>query len=118
MSIAQRLGLCILAPVAGVVLAAAPAAAQSVTLFPASVSAANIDCLFGAQCVTTPHDEDPDIPLPATSGRAILHSRTIPAALGSTAAGRTAYQYRIDLTHATTLNDASCVTNLSVRFGP
>jgi hypothetical protein len=112
-----RLGLCI-ALVTGVMLATPPAAAQPVPLFPAQVSAGNIECLFGVQCAITPHDETTDIPLATVSGKAVLHSRTITGAAGSRAPGRTAYQYRIDLTEATTLGDSSCLTNLSVKFGP
>ena len=115
---ARTSGFGILAPALGVLLAAAPAAAQSVTLFPAQVSGPNIDCLFSPQCTPTPHDESTEIPPPAIAGKALLHSRTLVAAPGSNAAGRTAYQYRVDLTNATALADVSCVTNLSVDFGP
>jgi len=110
MSIAQR-------PLAIVALAlvTAPAAAQPVPLFPAQVSQANIDALFGA---ATSQDESSNIPLPGITGTAVLHSRIIRAASGSRAEGRTAYQYRVDLSNATTFVDASCVTNLSVKFGP
>jgi hypothetical protein len=118
MNIAHRLGPCIVALVLGGLLTAAPAAAQLITLFPAQVSAANIDCLFSPQCATTPHDEFTDIPLPGISGKAVLQSRTIRAAADSRAPARIAYQYRIDLTNATTLVESSCVTNLSVKFGP
>lgn len=119
MGIAQGLGLCIVALATGVVPMAAPAAAQqSVPLFPAQVSGANINCLFGSQCALTPHDEVTDIAMPAISGKAILQSRTFLGAPGSTAAGRTAYQYRIDLTDAKALADVSCVTSLTVDFGP
>ncbi len=111
-----RLGLCIAAVMTGGMLAS-PLAAQPVPLFPAQVSAANIDCLFGVQCAITPHDEATDIPL-AISGKAILHSRTIPGAANGRAPGRTAYQYRIDLTEAVALGDSSCINALSVKFGP
>jgi hypothetical protein len=92
---------------------AQPAAAQSVTLFPAQLSAANIEALFGAQG----SEEATDIPLPGISGHAVLQSRVIRAAPGSRAEGRFAYQYRVDLSNAITLVDLSCVTNLSVKFG-
>ena len=115
MDTTHRLGLCIAAVVTGVMLAS-PVAAQPVPLFPAQVSEANINCLFGAQCAITPHDEATDIPL-AVSGKAVLHSRTITGAANSRAPGRTAYQYRVDLTEATALGDAACVTALSVKFG-
>jgi hypothetical protein len=119
MSITQRLGACIAVLATASVLTAAPAVAQSVPLFPAQVSAANIDCIFGTQCAPiTPRDETTDIALPAISGKAILQSRTFEGTPGSKAPGRTAYQYRVDLSNATTLSDASCITNLSVDFGP
>lgn len=97
---------------------AVPAAAQATPLFPASVSGENISCLFSANCAITPHDEFTDVVLPAISGKAILHSRTFLGAADSRAPGRTAYQYRIDLTNATALGDSSCIANLSVKFGP
>jgi hypothetical protein len=92
-----------------------PAAAQSVPLFPAQVSSANIDGLFGT---VTAQEETTDIPLPGINGSAVLHSRVIRAATGSRAEGRTTYQYSVDLTGAATFVDVSCVTNLSVKFGP
>jgi len=92
----------------------APAAAQSVTLFPAQVSAANIEALFGQPG----SEEVTDIPLPGINGKAVLQSRIIRAAAGSRAEGRFAYQYRVDLSNATTFVDISCVTNLTVKFGP
>lgn len=117
MGMTQRLALCV-GVIVGYVLMVAPAAAQSVTLFPAQVSGPNIDCLFSQQCTITPQDEFTDIPLPGINGKAILHSRIIRSAAGSRAEGRTAYQYRIDLSNAATFVDISCVTNLSVKFGP
>lgn len=114
MNIARTFGLCIAALVAGGVLAAAPAAAQSVPLFPAQLSAANIEALFGGQG----SEEVTDIPLPGINGKAVLQSRVIRAAPGSRAEGRFTYQYRVDLSNATTFVDISCVTNLSVKFGP
>ena len=97
---------------------AAPGAAQSVPLFPAQVSGPNIDCLFNPQCAIAPRDEFAEIPLPAISGKAILHSRIFVGAADSRAPGRTAYQYRIDLTDATTLAESSCIANMSINFGP
>jgi hypothetical protein len=109
-----RLALCVGAIATGPVLVAAPAAAQSVTLFPAQVSEANIEALFGQPG----SEEVTDIPLPGINGKAVLHSRIIKAAPGSRAEGRFAYEYRVDLSNAVTFVDLSCVTNLSVRFGP
>jgi hypothetical protein len=97
-------------------LLAQPAAAQSVTLFPAQVGQANIDALFGQQ--SPPEDVVTEIPLPGITGKAILHSRVFRATPGSRAENRTAYDYRIDLSNATTFVDSTCLTNLSVKFGP
>jgi hypothetical protein len=106
----STLGLCI----ATLAAMAQPAFAQSVTLFPAQVSAANIEALFGA----TGTDEVTDIPLPGITGAAHLQSRVIRAAAGSRAEGRFAYQYRVDLTSAVAFIDFSCLLNLTVKFGP
>jgi len=90
------------------------ACAQDVPLFAGQVSAANIEALFGQS-----GDEiETDIPLPGINGKAVLQSRVIRAAPGSRAEGRFAYQYRVDLSNATTFVDLSCVTNLTVKFGP
>src|SRR5436190_165545 len=73
MGVAQKqLGVVALA--SGLALMTVPAAAQSAPLFPAQVSQANIDCLFGVQCAITPHDETTDIPLPGITGTAVLQS--------------------------------------------
>jgi hypothetical protein len=116
MSITQWLGVCIGAVAILDASMPAPAAAQSVPLFPAQVSGANIDALFGQQ--TSPEDVITDIPLPGITGKAVLHSRVVRAAAGSPAQGRFAYEYRVDLSNATTFVDLSCVLNLSVKFGP
>lgn len=113
MGSAQRLGLCITA-VAALAAMSAPAVAQAVPLFPAQLSSANIEALFGQ----AGSEEVTDIPLPGINGKAVLQSRVIRAAPGSRAEGRFAYQYRVDLSEATTFVDLSCVTNLSVKFGP
>ena len=116
----HRPGLGVAALMTAAMLVAPPAAAQPVPLFPAQVSQNNIDCLFGvgAQCTVTPHDEATSIPMGSISGNAVLHSRTFLGPADSRAPGRTAYQYRIDLTNATALGDTACIDNLSVRFGP
>jgi hypothetical protein len=114
MGIVRRLGFCFVGVVMAGVLSAAPSRAQTVTLFPAQLSQANIEALFGQQG----SEEVTDIPLPGINGKAVLQSRIIRAAPGSRAEGRFAYQYRVDLSNATTFVDLSCVTNLSVKFGP
>ena len=109
-----------MAAIASALTLAAAAASAQTPLFPASVSQANLDCLFGlgAQCTVAPHDEANDIPMGGISGKAVLHSRLIKAADGSRADGRTLYQYQIDLSAATAIGDSACISNLSIRFGP
>jgi len=116
MGMTLRIAQCVGVIATGPALMVAPAAAQSVPLFPAQLSGANIDALFGQQ--NSPDDVQTDIPLPGINGKAVLHSRVIKAAAGSRAEGRFAYEYRVDLSNATTFVDSSCVTNLSVKFGP
>jgi hypothetical protein len=118
MGVAWRNGPWIVAFVALAAMIAGPAAAQPVPLFPAQVSAANIECLFGSQCTATPREEIIDIPQAGFSGKAVLQSRTFLGVPGSAAAGRTAYQYRIDLTEATATADNFCIFSLTVDFGP
>ena len=116
MSITRRLGVCIGALAICAVMMVAPVAAQPVPLFPAQLSGANIDALFGQD--NSPEAVETEIPLPGINGKAVLQSRVIRAASGSRAEGRFAYEYRIDLSQATTFVDSSCVTNLTVKFGP
>jgi hypothetical protein len=116
MGMTPRLALCVGVIATGPVLMATPAAAQSVPLFPAQLSGANIDALFGQQ--DSPEDVETEIPLPGINGKAVLHSRVFRGAAGSQAQGRFAYEYRVDLSNAATFVDLSCVINLSVKFGP
>jgi hypothetical protein len=109
-------GRLVIAALASLALVTGPVGAQPVPLFPAQVSGANIDALFGQQAPVPP--ETTAIPLPGINGNAVLHSRVIRAAPGSRAEGRFAYEYRVDLSNATTFVEVSCVLNLSVKFGP
>ena len=77
MSITRRLGVCIGAFAICAVMMVARVAAQPVPLFPAQLSGANIDALFGQD--NSPSVET-DIPLPAINGKAVLQSRVIRAA--------------------------------------
>ena len=116
MSITRRFGVYIGTLAICAVIAVAPVAAQSVPLFAAQLSGANIDALFGQN--NSPEAVETDIPLPGINGKAVLQSRVVRAAAGSRAEGRFAYEYRIDLSQATTFGDSSCVTDLTVKFGP
>jgi hypothetical protein len=58
------------------------------------------------------------IALPSATGTVRLQSRTFAGKPGAPAAGKTGYEYRLDLTQATAIGDVACVTGLHVNFGP
>jgi hypothetical protein len=116
MSITQWLGVCIgSGSDSGRIDARASCGAVGPTV-PGPSEWRQYRCLFGQQ--TSPEEVITDIPLPGITGKAVLHSRVVRAAAGSQAQGRFAYEYRVDLSNATTFVDLSCVLNLSVKFGP
>jgi hypothetical protein len=81
--------------------------------------AKNIDCIFNIKCKVAAHDRSESIALPAgVSGKAYLHSRTFKGGLHSTAAGKTAYQYRVNLRQASSMSEAPCITGVILTFGP
>lgn len=84
------------------------------------VSAGALNCLFTNPCAAvTSTDTAANISLPPNaSGVGQLLTRTFVGAAGSAAAGQTAYGYRVDMTQAVSLGDASCVTDVTVDFGP
>lgn len=99
-------------------LFASPGASQATPLSFVDIDAHAISCLFSRNCKISSHDTAGDIPLPSSaSGKAWLRSRTFRGARGSPAAGKRGYQYQVDLTHATSLADAPCVTELALDFG-
>jgi hypothetical protein len=103
--------------VAGVLLAPSAAGAASLTVV--TVAAPDINCVFETDCTITVTDSVSSIPIPnLTAGAARLQSRTFTGAAGAPAAGKTGYEYRVDLTTAVTDIEFSCVTDLAVDFGP
>jgi hypothetical protein len=83
------------------------------------VNASSLACLFAPQCTVTATDTTGDIPLPpGVSGTGRLQSRTFVGAPGTPGAGKTAYEYRVDLTQAVSTGEVPCVTDLTVDFGP
>jgi hypothetical protein len=99
--------LCSLTSVAG----AAPLSVVKVT-------APDINCVFETDCTIVVTDSVGNIPLPNITGTARLQSRTFTGQAGAPGAGKTGYEYRVDLTQATALGDVACVTALNVDFGP
>jgi hypothetical protein len=99
--------LCSLAGVAG----AAP-------LTIVNVAAPDINCVFETDCTIVVTDSVGNIALPNVTGIARLQSRTFAGQPGAPGAGKTGYEYRLDLTQATAIGDVACVTGLNVNFGP
>lgn len=85
-----------------------------------SVNAQAINCLFSAGCAAvTPTDSVADISAaPGVTGSARLQTRTFVGVPGTAAAGKTAYQYRVDLSQVVSSADAPCVTDVTVDLGP
>jgi hypothetical protein len=107
----------ILAGIAAVSLAAF-GGAQAASLSVVTVAAPDINCVFETDCTIVVNDSVGTIALPSMTGTARLQSRTFDGKPGAPAAGKTGYEYRVDLTQATALGDVACVTALSVDFGP
>jgi len=98
-------------------LAAAPVA-QAASLTVVTVAAPDINCVYETDCTVTVTDSIGTIPIPnLVSGTARLQSRTFTGKPGAPAAGKTGYEYRVDLTTAVTNAEFSCVTDLAVDFG-
>ncbi len=83
-----------------------------------NVAAPAINCVFETDCTVVVTDSVGTIALPGSTGVARLQSRTFAGQAGAPAAGKTAYEYRVDLTSATAIGDVACVTGLNVDFGP
>jgi hypothetical protein len=98
-------------------LMAAPCAvADAAKLTVVEVAAPAINCVFGPLCIITVSDSTAAIPLSFTAGNPFLQSRTFIGAPGTPGAGRTGYQYRVDLRSAA--GAADCLMGLVVNFGP
>jgi hypothetical protein len=94
-----------------------PFAVEAVPLKVVNVSAPAINCVFNAPCTVTVNDTSDNIPM-STGGTGFLQSRTYMGAPGSPAAGRYAYEYRIDLRNALGAVAISCIDSMTISFGP
>ena len=105
---------------AAAALMAAPTAALAAQLSFVNVIAPAINCVFHAPpCLIQVVDSVGEIPLPAAvAGRALLQTRTFTGGPVSPGAGKTAYEYRVDLTQAVSqFETPPCVTDLEIDFG-
>jgi len=96
-----------------------PAAAATTTLTVVKVDPDKIDCVFNPTCSVTPTDSMGNFPDDkGFTGPVRLQSRTFMGALKSKAAGKTAYIYRIDMTHAVRGKEMHCADSMDLDFGP
>src|SRR3954447_18839375 len=102
----------------GVMLCSPAGAACAAPLTVVTVAAPDINCVFETDCTVVVTDSIGNIALPSITGTARLQSRTYSGQPGAPAAGKTGYEYRVDLTQATAIGDVACVTALDVDFGP
>ena len=114
MSKSKLIGLCVAAA-----FVAAPATVQATPLKIVDVTAPDVNCVFDPSCKLPVTDSLGDIVIPAVTGKAILQSRTFSGAAGAPGDGLTGYDYRVNLTQASTDGEAAgCVTDMTVDFGP
>jgi hypothetical protein len=100
------------------VLAGSCATAFAASLSIVTVGAPAINCVFETDCTIPVTDSVGNIPMPTITGTARLQSRTFTGMAGAPAAGKTGYEYRLDLTQAMPIAEYACVTDLEIDFGP
>lgn len=83
-----------------------------------NVNAPAVNCVFNTSCIIVVSDSVGNIPIPGIAGTAFLQSRTFIGAPGAPAAGKTGYDYRLDLRNAIGILNIPCVTALRLSFGP
>lgn len=83
-----------------------------------NVGAPAINCVFNTTCTVTVNDSLGNIPFPlGVTGSGTLQTRTYSGAAGAPGAGKTAYEYRVDMTGAVSDAEVPCVTDLAIDFG-
>src|SRR5262245_44837421 len=84
----------------------------------AEVAAPTIHCVFSANFTRTVTERVGEVPLANLNkpNTAWLQSRTFTAAAGTPGAGKTGYEYRLDMTQAS--GSLECIGGIAVNFGP
>jgi len=97
-----------------------PFAAKAASLNFVNVGAPAINCVFNTTCKVTVTDSVDTIVVPPGlwTGNARLQSRTFSGAAGAPGAGKTANEYRVDLTQVVSDAEVPCVTDIAIDFGP
>ena len=96
--------------------ASAPASAGMLNVV--TVDAPTVNCVFAANCTVTVTDSVGQLPLANLDVKdtAWLQSRTFTGAAGTPGAGKTAYEYRLDMTQAS--GSLECIGGIVINFGP
>jgi hypothetical protein len=104
------------ATAAATLLASTPAPAGPLKVD--TVAAPGVNCVFAANCTITVTDSVGQLPLANlnTPNTAWLQSRTFTGAAGTPGAGKTGYEYRLDMTQAS--GSLECINGIVVNFGP
>jgi hypothetical protein len=107
----------LLAAVAAAVLAS-PTAAFAGMLNVVQVAAPGVNCVFSANCTVMVDDTVGQLVLQNLDNKntAWLQSRTFTGAAGTPGAGKTGYEYRLDMTQAS--GALQCVGGVVINFGP
>jgi hypothetical protein len=97
---------------------AMPTAAPAGMLKMVDVAAPAVNCVFSANCSITVTDSVGQLAIQNldTPNTAWLQSRSFTGAAGTPGAGKTGYEYRLDMTQAT--GALQCVGGLVINFGP
>jgi hypothetical protein len=104
-----------------VILAAmigAPSTAQAGMLKVVEVAAPAVNCVYSPNCTVTVEDSVGQLVLQNLDNpnTAWLQSRTFVGAAGTPGAGKTGYEYRLDMTQAS--GALQCVGGVVINFGP
>jgi hypothetical protein len=114
----MRVSLQQLPALAAALIVASSTAALGGQLNVVTVAAPAVNCVFNATCTIVVTDSIGQLPLGnlENPNTAWLQSRTFTGAAGTPAAGKTGYEYRLDMTKAS--GALECVAGLVVNFGP
>ena len=82
------------------------------------VAAPAINCVYSTTCTITVTDSVGQLPLAGLNkpNTAWLQSRTFTGAAGTPGAGKTGYEYRLDMTQAS--GSLECIGGIVINFGP
>jgi hypothetical protein len=108
----------VLWPAIAAAMLAAPTAALAGTLTVVEVAAPAVNCVYSPNCTITVTDSVGQLPLANLDVKdtAWLQSRTFTGAAGTPGAGKTGYEYRLDMTQAS--GALECIGGIVINFGP